>query len=218
MEMEKHMRQIWPLALGLSTVGCAGQKFAYPGEKLWERFPLEGERLWEYTNDDANVEYSLSVAKTASVLVSGKEIVTLTHTAIDPEGGETLLHELDWSTDADDGIELWSWTDFGADPAGVITTYDPPIRLAAREMNNGDTVETVTGSGTFTGQYLGLGDCPNYWSNDTWECAQITLTSDVGGEPFTGVYWIAMSYGISWMEPVEIGGKWVLANAVFGAE
>lgn len=212
------MRTLWAVALALFSVGCAGQKFAYPGEKLWERFPLEGQRLWEYTNEDTTVEYSLAIEKSGSTLVDGKERVILAHTAIDSEGGEVLLHELEWSTDADDGIELWSWTDFTADSAGVVTTYDPPIQMAAREMNAGDVVTTTTGPGTFTGEYLGLGDCPNNWSNDTWECAQISLTSDVGGEPFTGTYYIAMSYGMSWMEPVEVGGKWVLANAVFGAD
>ena len=216
--METSMRRFWTLALALSTVGCAGQKFAYPGEKIWERFPLEGQRLWEYTNEDATVEYTLAIEKTGSVLQGGKEIVTLTHTAVDSEGGETLLHDLDWSTDADDGIELWSWTDYTADPAGVTTTFEPPIQMAAREMNAGDSVVTTTGPGTYTGTYTGLTDCPNNWSNDTWECAQLEFESDVGGEPFTGTYYIAMSYGMSWMEPTEVGGKWVLANAVFGAE
>jgi len=212
------MRQMVALALALSTVGCAGQKFAYPGEKLWERYPLDGQRMWEYVNEDPTVEYSLRIDKSSSTLVDGKEVATLTHTAVDSEGGETLLHELDWSTDADDGIELWSWTDFTADSAGVTVDFDPPIQMAAREMNAGDSVSTTTGGGDYTSQYLGLGDCPNNWSNDTWECAQVELTSSVGGEPFTGVYWIAMSYGTSWMEPVEVGGKWVLSNAVFGSE
>jgi hypothetical protein len=217
-QMEDWMRKYLLVAFALSSVGCAGQKFAYPGEKLWERFPLEGQRLWEYTNEDSSVEFTLSIEKVGSVLVDGKDIVTLAHTAVDSEGGEVLLHEVDWSTDSDDGIELWSWTDFSTDPAGVTTTFDPPIQMAAREMNAGDSVTTATGGGVFTGQYLGLTDCPNNWSNDTWECAQVELSSDVGGLPFTGVYYIAMSYGMSWMEPSEVGGKWVLANAVFGVD
>lgn len=215
------MRKTWALVAalttGLATTGCAGQKFAYPGETLWERFPLDGQRLWEYVNEDPSVEYSLSVEKTSAVLSGKKEIVTLAYSAIDSEGGVTLLYELDWSTDADDGIEIWRWNDFTADSAGVVTSFSPPIQVAAREMNSGDIVETTTAGATYTGQYNGLGDCPNNWSTDVWECARISLTSDVGGEPFTGEYWIAMSYGTSWIEPVEVGGKWVLSNAEFSA-
>ena len=201
--------------VGLLLGGCEGQKFAYDGETLWERFPLEGDRLWEYVNEDSAVDYSLAIEKTAEQLQDGKSVVTLTYTAIDGDGGKVVIHEVDWSSDADDGIEIWRWTDFTADAAGVTTEFSPPIQMAARQMNNGESVVTTTGAGTYTGQYLGLQDCPNNWSNDTWECARLTLTSDVGGEPFTGEYWIAMSYGTSWMAPTEAGGKWVLSNANF---
>ncbi|HCH66768.1 MAG: hypothetical protein CL927_16180 [Deltaproteobacteria bacterium] len=201
--------------IGLLAGGCEGQKFAYDGETLWERFPLDGDRLWEYVNEDSSVEFSMAVEKTIEGLTDGKTIATLTYTAIDSEGGQTLLHEIDWSSDADDGIEIWRWTDFTADAAGTTTEYSPPVLVAARQMNSGDTITTATSAGTFTTQYLGLQDCPNNWSNDTWECARLTLSSDVGGEPFTGEYWIAMSYGVSWMAPTEVGGKWVLSNAVF---
>ena len=202
--------------IGLLTGGCEGQKFAYEGETLWERFPLDGDRLWEYVNEDPNVAFSMmAVEKTTEGLVGGKNVVTLTYSSSDGEGGETLLHEIDWSSDADDGIEIWRWTDFTTDAAGTTTEYSPPVLLAARQMNSGDTVVTTTNAGTFTAQYLGLQDCPNNWATDTWECARLTLSSDLGGEPFTGEYWTAMSYGVSWMAPTEVGGKWVLSNAVF---
>jgi hypothetical protein len=218
------MRHFWARARTVSMVAgsglllgaCEGQKFDYDGETIYERFPLEGDRLWEYVNEDPSVEYSLAIEKTGDVLVDGKNVVTLSYTAISMDGGETLMHEIDWSTDADDGIELWRWTDFTADPAGVATEYSPPIQAAARQMNAGESVTTSTGGGTYTGQYTGLEDCPNNWSNDVWECARLTISSDIGGEPFTGEYWIAMSYGTSWMAPTEVGGKWVLSNALFG--
>ena len=206
------------MGLGLCLGACEGQKFAYDGETLWERFPLEGERLWEYVNEDPNAaEYALVVEKTGEVLQNGKNITTLSYTARDSDGGEVLLHEIDWSTDSDDGIEIWRWVDFTEDSAGVTVEYSPPIQAAARQMNSGDLVETETGGGTYSGEYSGLQDCPNNWSTDVWECARLTISSDIGGEPFTGEYWIAMSYGTSWMAPAEVGGKWVLANANFGA-
>ena len=197
--------------------GCAGQKFQYGGESLVDRFPLDGERLWVYNHDDETLGYTLAIEKASTTLSGGKEITTLTYTAIDSDGGEVLLHEIDWSADSDDGVEIWSWTDFTADSAGITTDFSPPITFAERQMNAGDIVDTATGAGTYTTQYNGLQACPNTWSDESWECARITLTSDVGGEPFTGEYWIAMSYGTSWMEPVEVGGRWTLANAVFSA-
>jgi len=197
--------------------GCAGESFKYPGETLWERFPLDGERKWVYIHDDPGVEYSLSIEKVATSLSNGKDIVTLSYTAVDSDGGEVLLHEIDWSTHADDGVEIWRWTDYTTDSAGLTTEFSPPITFAERQMNSGDIVDTTTGGATYSAQYNGLQDCPNNWSNEPWECARIDLTSDVGGEPFTGEYWIAMSYGTSWIEPAELGGRWTLSSAVFSA-
>ncbi len=204
--------------VGLASAGCEGQKFDYDGETIFERFPLEGERMWKYINEDPNVGYTLTVEKTNEQLVNGKSIVTLTHTATDIDGNETIIDAIDWSAHEDDGIEIHSWTDYRDDPAGVTVTYSPPIRFAERQMNSGDIVETSTGGATYTGEYSGLQDCPNNWSQSTWECARITLSSTIAGESFTGEYWIAMSYGTSWMAPTEVGGKWVLADALFGVD
>jgi hypothetical protein len=223
-EMEAKMREsrtvLWRMGVVapavMMLVGCDGQKFQYGGESLVDRFPLDGERRWDYIHDDPDL-YSLSVEKVNAQLTDGKEIVTLTYTAVDSDGGEVLLHEIDWSADADDGVEIWRWTDFTTDSAGITTDFSPPITFAERQMNAGDIVDTTAGGATYTTQYSGLQECPNNWSDESWECARITLTSDVGGEPFTGEYWIAMSYGTSWMEPAELGGRWTLSNAVFAA-
>ena len=220
--MRESRAALWRIGVlapaAMMAAGCAGQKFQYGGESLVDRFPLDGERLWVYIHDDPSVaDYSLAVEKIGAARVNGKERVTLSYTAVDGDGGELLLHEIDWSADADDGVEIWRWTDFTADSAGVTTEFSPPITFAERQMNAGDIVDTTTGAGTYTTQYNGLQECPNNWSDESWECARITLTSDVGGEPFTGEYWIAMSYGTSWMEPVELGGRWTLSQAVFAA-
>ena len=206
------------VALGAMVLaGCEGQKFQYGGESLWERFPLDGERLWVYVHDDPAVEYSLSIEKTATNLTNGKDVVTFTYTAVDSDGGEVVLSEIDWSSHADDGVEIWRYTDFTTDAAGVTTEFSPPITFTERQMNAGDLVETSTGGAVYSAQYNGLQECPNNWSDESWECARIELSSSVGGEPFTGEYWIAMSYGTSWIEPAELGGRWVLSHAVFSA-
>ena len=206
------------VALGAMVLaGCEGQKFQYGGESLWERFPLDGERLWVYVHDDPAVEYSLSIEKTATNLTNGKDVVTFTYTAVDSDGGEVVLSEIDWSSHADDGVEIWRYTDFTTDAAGVTTEFSPPITFTERQMNAGDLVETSTGGAVYSAQYNGLQECPNNWSDESWECARIELSSSVGGEPFTGEYWIAMSYGTSWIEPAELGGRWVLSQAEFSA-
>lgn len=200
--------------------GCAGQKFGYAGENLWERYPLDGTtREWEYVNEDTAVEYVLVVEKVSETLQGGKALVTLSYTAraadtATGESGETLLHEVVWSTDSDDGVEIWSWTDYTADVAGVTTDYSPPVIFAEREMNNGDMVDSDSAGVSFTSQYNGLQDCPNNWSGDTWECARVAITGGTGAEPFLGEHWVAMNYGTSWFEP-EAGGKWVLSKSTY---
>ncbi len=202
------------LVLGLATTtGCAGQKFNYPGESLWERFPLDGERQWSYVSDDVSVEYSLIVDKISTVSQGGKDVVTLAYTHRTSDGGETLQYEVDWSTDADDGIEIWKWTDYSTDVAGVTTNFDPPVVFAEREMNAGDIVETSTGGDTFATEYVGLTTCPNQWTTDEWECAVVTIGSGTGSQPFLGTWSIARSYGPSWIELDSTPGKFVLADA-----
>ena len=83
-------------------------------------------------------------------------------------------------------------------------------------MREGESVVTTTGGITYTGQFLGMEDCPNNWApGDTWECARIKLTSDAGSVPFTGDYWTVRNYGVSWMVPADGVGKWNLSNAWF---
>ena len=192
-----------------------GEDIVGPRETLWDRFPLDGARAWDFVNDDASVDFALAVEKTGETAIECKNVVTLTYTAVDSDGNSTPLYAVDWSSDAEDGIQIWGWMDFTSDPTAY-TPFSPPIQVAKSEMREGASVVTTTGGVTYTGQYRGLEDCPNYWSNDTWECVRFELSSDGGGVPFTGEYWSAVSYGVSRMAPADGDGTWILSRAEFG--
>ena len=201
------------LAAGLAA-GCDTKSFGYAGQPIPEFFPLDKDRSWTYRecspDDSACVpsgEINLEVDKVDTRTSGDTEISTLTYSLVDlatEDQTPTLTHVIEWSSDTDLGVAIWSWT--ASD--GTVTEFPAPIIVGEREMNTGDSVTT----GAFTSTFVGLETCSIHWVPDPWECVHMRIEGD-GSAPFEGDWWMASTWGASIMLPAGEDVPWVLAGA-----
>ena len=213
---------------------CAGSSHTYNGQSISQYFPLDGERWWEYRQcaefdsggpvDSATYSFydptgcsdpAEGVLRTEKFpetqMSGGTEIVQLDTFRISTDGSSTPAYSVKWSSDTSKGIRVYSWTDSST---GTVTAYDPPIKIAAHQMNVGDITETTTGGANFTTVFEGVkADCPNNWSGVWEECVHLVVSSDGPDAPFLGDYYIGASYGLAAFLPAGDSDVWVLDDA-----
>lgn len=208
------------LTLGLSA--CTGDTQQYTGHNTYEYFPLDGARTWLYTADvdtpfdQLNVDYNLAVSKTATQTQGATQIVTLEYRK---QNTGDLLYSIDWSSDSADGIVVHGYSVQGGDTVA----FDTPIEFAAYRMVSGDVSETTSNGMTITSTLEAVVDCPNYWTEQVWECLQFHVDDGDGddsvGVPFGGTWEIAGSWGASRFRPTGMNQDWVLSSGTWdGAE
>lgn len=200
------------IALAALALACTGSTTTYPGDRIYEYFPLEGERRWRYAMEDDSAGYLLEVEKIDGTVIDGSEVVTLEYRRSDTLD---LLYTTVWSSDEAGGILIYSSEVQGGDSK----TYSPPVQFAEYQMRGGDEVVTETGGMTFTSTYVAKEECPNLWVSDVWECLHINIDDgdgdDMVGAPFAGDWWIAGSWGPSIFQPTGWSAPWVLTNAYY---
>lgn len=222
--------------LAAPLVACSGGSYNYDGQNLSQYFPLDGDRQWEYrqcaaadTGDLVDTEvyafYDLTgcseptggvlkVEKFPETSVDGStEKVTLNTSWDAPDGTNTLLHSIVWSSDDSRGVRIYSYQDL---QTGEETIFDKAVIFADYQMNVGDTVETSTNGVTFRATYVEtLGNCPNNWNGGFEECARIKVEAEGSDAPFLGDWWIGATYGTNAVQFAGESDVWVLDDAVW---
>lgn len=200
------------LAPTLLLLACNSSTSTYNGHSTYEYFPLDGERSWKYAMDNDSAGYLLEVEKMATADQGGTEVVTLEYRK---EDTGDLLYTVDWSSDSAGGILIYGYEEQG----GASVTFDTPVQVAEYKMMGDDQVVTQTNGMTFTSTMIGIEDCTNLWSSDTWECLHMELDDGDGdnlaGPPFAGDWLMAGSWGASRFQPTGWQAEWVLTNAYF---
>lgn len=220
------MRALLPHLALVSTLGCGSAAYTYSGYWASNHFPIEDNWVWEYTNEG---EDFLLRAETTNREASGAtEIVT-----IDYSNRETgnLLYSIKWSSDKTDGVQIHGYyvaepfsgsDDDGGDDEDTGSTVDvtigewvlfnPPVALADRQAEAGDTLSTSTGGATYEAFFEAYEDCPNLYATD-WRCMKVTITSDDdGAAPFEGTWHWAAEYGTSLFQPAGNDFPWKLVG------
>jgi hypothetical protein len=202
------MRPIFFLA---ALTACGDNShYNYQGQAIYDYFPLDGNRWWSYSQDDESIDYFLYIEKVKPTrTVDDMEVVPLEMTRTDKLGEKGgIVSTTEWSSDSRNGILIHSY----AEGTDAPMAFDPPIVFADASMAAGDTVETKTNAGTFTGTFVSLEECPNHWvpggDSDPWTCAHMLLEGP--GIGFEGDYWIAPRYGTALFQRIEDPDKWNL--------
>ena len=170
---------IWVAAL----VGCVACKRKFDKEESDTGARDEdSKRLWVVLRTSGSVSCSMArvggststrthrcpfsclLEKTAEAVVDGKTVVTLTYTGVDGDGIETPLYAVDWSPT----LSLASRSGGPTSPANRLCTRR--TRRPSR-WRRGDARGRVCGHHyggiTYTGQFIGMEDCPNNWAPGT---------------------------------------------------
>lgn len=213
--------------LPVLAVACnGGTTTNYSGYTMSDYFPLDGERSWEYSQEDEEILWQLSVEKvTPTETVGNDEVVTLEYSQKDPV---ELLYSIKWSSSASTGIEIFGYS---VEATGESVSYDTPIGVADFQMRSGETVDTEVDGVAWQGTFVGIEDCPNLWV-DSWECVKMTILDDedgngdyeddddddAGAPPFEGSWWLAPRYGASRFLPNGYDSDWVLSRADWSSE
>lgn len=203
------------LALGLTACPGTGGT-TYTGHSTYEYFPFEGQRSWTYVADTdvaaPNVDYNLYVEKVDSNMVGSNELALLEYRKNDDTGD--LLYSIEWSSDAADGVLIWSYEVQG----GESVTFDEPLQFAQYRMTVGASVTTSSNGVEITSTLAGVEDCPNYWTSQVWECLHMQVEGP-DNLPFVGDWWGAGSWGASRFQNSFVDQEWVLATGKWdGAE
>ncbi len=219
---------VLPLATALLLTACAGEKFGFAGQRIYEYVPLDGERWWEYVpcqpGDDGNDFYTgnpcpaegetvptLRADKLSATRMKGRtEVVTIEYGIEEPA---QPLFAIEWSSDSRDGVQIHGLTDL---ETGAATPFNPPILVSEPEATADEVFETTTAGITFTSTYASITpECPKRWNTpDEWECLGFTIDDGgASGAPFVGSFWFAQSYGTIALQPAGEEVAWVLNSA-----
>ena len=194
-------------------------RYSYDGHRVSDYFSMDGERSWEYAQVDEEVMWNMRIDKVAEERVGDHDIVTLEYWGEDIEGdGNWLVYEVQWSADSVDGVLIHNYTMDGEDTV----VFDPPVVVAGYQMVSGASVSTSTAGKTYTGTFVGIEDCPNYWTTDVWECAHLILDDgdddDSNNAPFVGEMWMANNWGASRFTGAGYDTDWVLKKATWSED
>ncbi len=220
------MRALLPHLALVSTLGCGSAAYTYSGYWASNHFPIEDNWVWEYTNEGQDF---LLRAETINREPSGAtEVVTIDYSNRDTGN---LLYSIKWSSDKTDGVQIHGYLvaepfsgsdDDGGDDEdtgsavdvtiGEWVLFNPPVVLAERQAEAGETVSTSTGGVTYNSFFEAYEDCPNLYATD-WRCMKVTITSDDdGAAPFEGTWHWAAEYGTSLFQPAGNDFPWKLVG------
>ncbi len=206
----------------VSLVGCFGSKIddddddgggfdtgsSGSGYKTHDYFPLDGARSWTYYADSEPTLLQVNLNSETVELSGSTRIFTIEYRNFD--SGE-LLYSIDWSSDATDGILIHGFLD---ERTGLNGTFDPPVVLAKPRMSPGARARMDYGDFYVISAFEGVEDCPNLWGGADWECLVFDVSTDWSeSPPFIGKWWLATSWGPSWMQWEGMSEPWILAEA-----
>lgn len=213
-------------ALGCVAFGllaCAGDDdLRFEGDDMAKYFPFEGNRTWTYKADDNTTPYLLigRSAEESELTADGNtRVYTVNFTYQCFGAAEPCLEDLDEDNVPDlTGAAAFSWSMSANSSSGVNvhafdgTTYDPPVRLADRQMSINESVETVSGGTTYTSTYEAQGACPApYWRGSPPEdCVQLVLDDGGAGSAIAGEFWAIFQFNIVAFTRTADGVAWQL--------
>lgn len=211
----------WYALIALTTVACGGQGIqpTSNGEDIPGMFPFDGIRVSEFLSEDPLIGYKLVGTMSDVVQETPDGRVYTINTVVDcvasdcgqPDG--VTVRSVQWRSSISDGVFIHGY----GNAQGTLTQFDPPVQLGEREMNSGDSVETITGGFTFTATFEGYDECPVRWQVD-WgrTCGKFTLDDGDGidetNAEIVGTYWAIVQYNVVATQLVGDTSIWELSS------
>ncbi len=204
--------------LGLAACPTPPGPIGGAGTEMTQFFDFSPARIqhWEFVNLSGEYGYAL--------FADMSDIIE------DPDGLQ--IYSVNWEIDCRSGVDCISgpshtvkWR--SALGEGVFITeivrgstsqvFEPPLQIAAEEMNIDDSVETITAGGTWTSTYHGFEDCPIRMTGD-WENACVRFTvSDGDADPLTnpevtGEIWGIRNYNLVGFRRESDAENWEMSS------
>lgn len=190
------------------------------GTEMTQFFDFEANRVqsWEYINLSDDYGYAL-LADMSDIVedVEEGQVFSVTWTTECRSSGSECIsgptHTVKWRSTPGDGVFITELV--YAD--GTSRVFSPPITVAAEEMKPEETVETITGGGTWTSTYHGFEDCPIRMSG-SWEGACVRFTvSDGDADPLTnpeltGEIWGIRNYNLVGFQRESDAEVWEMSD------
>ncbi len=174
--------------LGLAACPPSTDPIPAGGTEMTQFFNFKANRVqsWEFVNLSSDYGYALfaDMSDVIEEVPEGQVYSVLWEIDCRSSGVECISgpsHTVKWRSTEGQGVFITELVQ----EDGTSRVFEPPLTIAAEEMNPGEIVETITAGATWTSTYNGFEDCPIRMTGE-WDGACVRFTvSDGDADPLT---------------------------------